>query len=128
MKKFFIQLSTWIRTGVWTTSDGPLVGESTDPGQATKTIHPVAELSEPHPLSNRNPSKNLFASAKPKGFFKNGKAKKPMTSREMYLEQWGIIPKDKVVYHIDGDETNFHITNLGVIHRSHLINLNIHDK
>ena len=120
MKKFFIHLSTWIRTGVWTESDGPAVGKSTDAGQATKTIQPVPEQPKP--------SKNLFASAKPKGFFKNGKAKKPMTSREMYLEQWGSIPKGKVVYHMDGDETNFHITNLGVINRSDLINLNIHDK
>lgn len=113
-------MSTWIRTGVWTTSKSPLIGKSTAAGKANKTIYPLSNTSEP--------SGHFFATAKPKGFFKNGKAKKPMTSREMYLEQWGFIPKSKVVYHIDGDETNFHITNLGVINRSDLINLNIHDK
>jgi len=117
MKKFFIRLWSWLQKKDQTESKGPAVGQSTDAGKASKTIYPSSES-----------SKKFFATAKPKGFFKNGKAKKPMTAREMYLEQWGNIPKGKVVHHIDGDETNFHITNLGVILRSDLINKNIHDK
>ena len=69
--------------------------------------------------------KKLYAKQPANGFFKNGKPKKPLTSRQTYEKHYGeIMTKGMVVHHLDGDETNFHISNLNVIKRADLLKLN----
>jgi len=225
MKRFFISVWSWIRGKGWTTSQGPAVGQSTDAGKASKTVHPecppdlgkpvmpknpvvetvkVATMNKvtktdgsqedvlkteqrkvvktetdkgvpvtvdvtdepigkhdkfaptgkeettsvpkkpstepkPHPKTEeiiknvdevKNESKpklkKQWAAAPTGGKFKNGKMKKPLTARQVYELRWGKTPKGKVVYHMDGDETNFHISNLGTITRSDLMKKNLH--
>ena len=57
------------------------------------------------------------------GYFKNGKPKKNLTARQMFEKYQGPIAKGNVVYHVDGDNTNFHRDNLMQTSRINFLNM-----
>lgn len=75
-------------------------------------------------IEKKSPKK-LWAAAPSRGFFKNGKEKKPLSARETYEKEYGkIITKGMAVIHVDGDKTNFHISNLNVVKKIDIMKRN----
>ena len=128
MKKFLISIWEFL-TG------GPIIksNKSTDKGMASHTVYPTEPTKETLPdecyedLAEVKKAVIPYSRAISKGKFKNGRLKGNMTGREAfeYYNGKGAIPKNYLVYHIDGDETNFHKKNLGTITRAGLLKINI---
>jgi hypothetical protein len=126
---------------------GPVIESSstTASGEAKYTVYPTTDGQAFEPAAEPAPAPmltqeelpdeayedlaevKLWAAAPSGGTFKNGKPKKALTARETYKKTYGqkSIPKGHVVYHINGDETNFHISNLATSTRAWLLKQNV---